>query len=73
MSVEVENEIVAVDNSTASHLSNQFDIVDVEMAKAAQKNFEDLVEALLDDKNDYKGGKKKKSAWRISALITTKT
>ena len=66
-----ENELVAVDNSTAPTNINQFDIVDIEHAAAAQKNFNDLVEALL-DKSDYqmirtKDGlqpKKKKSAWR---------
>ena len=66
-----ESELVAVDNSTAPSAINQFDIVDIEHAAAAQKNFNDLVEALL-DKSDYqmirtKEGmkpKKKKSAWR---------
>lgn len=67
-----ENELVAVDNSTApTNISNNFDIVDVEYAAKAQQNFLDLVEALL-DKSDYqmirtKDGmqpKKKKSAWR---------
>lgn len=62
-----ENEIVAVEDSTAPSLPNQFDIVDIEYAAAAQKNFNDLVEALL-DKSDYQTiqgvPKKKKSAWR---------
>ena len=59
-----ESELVAVDTtSTAPSLLNQFDMVDVKHAAAVQKNFGDLVEALLDD-NDYQGGKKKKSAWR---------
>lgn len=67
-----ENELVAVDNSTApTNISNNFDIVDVEAAKDFMNNYQDLVKALL-DKSDYqmirtKEGmqpKKKKSAWR---------
>ena len=58
-----ENELVAVDNSTVP-LNTQFDMVDVEHAAAVQKNFGDLVEALLDKNADYQGGKKRKSAWR---------
>ena len=59
-----ENELVVVDEtSTTPSLVTQFDMVDVEHAAAVQRNFADLVEALLDD-NDYQGGKKKKSAWR---------
>ena len=67
-----ENELVAVDNSTApTNISNSFDIVDVEAAKDFMNNYQDLVKALL-DKSDYqmirtKDGmqpKKKKSAWR---------
>lgn len=58
-----ENELVAVDNSTVP-LNTQFDMVDVEHAAAVQKNFGDLVEALLDKDTDYQGGKKRKSAWR---------
>ena len=67
-----ENELVAVDNSTApTNISNSFDIVDVEAAKDFMNNYQDLVKALL-DKSDYqmirtKEGmqpKKKKSAWR---------
>ncbi len=67
-----ENELVAVDNSTApTNISNNFDIVDVEAAKEFMNNYQDLVKALL-DKSDYqmirtKDGmqpKKKKSAWR---------
>lgn len=61
------NELVAVDNSTAPSTINQFDIVDIEHAAAAQRNFNELVEALLEP-SDYQtiGGvpKKKKSAWR---------
>ena len=61
------NEMVVVEDSTAPSLANQFDIVDIEYAAAAQKNFNDLVEALL-DKSDYQQingvPKKKKSAWR---------
>ena len=67
----MSNEIAVVENTTAPTNINQFDIVDIEHAAAAQKNFNDLVEALL-DKSDYqmirtKDGlqpKKKKSAWR---------
>lgn len=61
------NEIVAVDDSTAPSLANQFDIVDVEGAAAFMQNYQDLVKALL-DKSDYQQingvPKKKKSAWR---------
>lgn len=67
----MSNEIAVVENTTAPTNINQFDIVDIKHAAAAQKNFNDLVEALL-DKSDYqmirtKDGlqpKKKKSAWR---------
>lgn len=67
-----ENELVAVDNSTApTNISNNFDIVDVQAARDFMDNYQDLVKALL-DKSDYqmirtKDGmqpKKKKSAWR---------
>ena len=67
-----ENELVAVDNSTApTNISNNFDIVDVQAAREFMDNYQDLVKALL-DKSDYqmirtKDGmqpKKKKSAWR---------
>lgn len=66
-----DNEIVAVDNSTAPSLNNQFDIVDVGAAEAFMNNYQELVNALLDD-SDYQpiqtreGIKKskKKSAWR---------
>lgn len=63
--VEVENEVAVVENTTtvASHI-NKLDLVDIDYAVESQKNFEDLVEALLDKENDYQGGKKKKSAWR---------
>ena len=61
------NEIVAVDNSTAPSLANQFDIVDVDGAAAFMQNYQELVKALL-DKSDYQQingvPKKKKSAWR---------
>ena len=63
----MENELVAVDDSTAPSLANQFDIVDVEAAAAFMENYQDLVKRLL-DKTDYQrvGDKhlKKKSAWR---------
>lgn len=61
------NEIVAVDNSTAPSLTNQFDIVDVDAAAEFMNNYQDLVNALL-EKSDYQmingQPKKKKSAWR---------
>lgn len=57
-------ELVAVDESTAPTLTSQFDMVDVEGASAFMKNYQDLVDALLDDETDYQGNKKKKSAWR---------
>lgn len=68
----MENELVAVDNSTApTNINNSFDIVDVDAAKDFMDNYQELVKALL-DKSDYqmvrtKDGmqaKKKKSAWR---------
>lgn len=62
-----ESELVAVDNSTAPSLANQFDIVDVEGAKAFMDNYQELVKALLDNEDYQKIGansKKKKSAWR---------
>lgn len=68
----MDNELVAVDNSTApTNITNNFDIVDVQAAKDFMDNYQDLVKALL-DKSDYqmirtKEGmkpKKKKSAWR---------
>lgn len=67
-----ENELVAVDDSTApTNITNSFDIVDVQAAREFMDNYQDLVKALL-DKSDYqmirtKDGmqpKKKKSAWR---------
>lgn len=63
----MSNEIIAVGDSTAPSLANQFDIVDVEGAAAFMQNYQDLVKALL-DKSDYQQingvPKKKKSAWR---------
>ena len=58
------NEVAVVEETTAISHMNQFDIVDVEAAKAFMDNYQELVEALLDKKTDYQGGKKKKSAWR---------
>jgi len=57
-------ELAVVEDTTAPTNINQLDLVDVDYAVKAQKNFESLVEALLDKKTDYQGGKKKKSAWR---------
>ena len=67
-----ENELVAVDNSTAPTTQIQpLQTVDVDAAEAFMNNYQELVEALL-DKSDYqliqtKDGikkSKKKSAWR---------
>lgn len=60
----VENEIAVVEDTTAVSHINQLDLVDINYAVECQKNFEGLVEALLDKDTDYQGGKKKKSAWR---------
>lgn len=60
-------ELVVAEATTTPSIANQFDIVDVESAKAFMDNYQELVEALLDD-SDYQviNGKKakKKSAWR---------
>lgn len=61
---EIENEIAVVEDTTAVSPINQLDLVDIDYAVKAQKNFEALVEELLDKKTDYQSGKKKKSAWR---------
>ena len=65
------NELVAVDDSTAPSTIQPLQTVDVEAAKDFMNNYQELVEALL-DKSDYQpiqtanGIKKskKKSAWR---------
>lgn len=64
MSEVVENEIAVVEDTTAVSHINQLDLVDIDYAVKSQKNFEELVETLLDKDTDYQGGKKKKSAWR---------
>ena len=64
MTEVVENEMVVVEDTTAVSHINQLDLVDIDYAVESQKNFEELVEALLDKETDYQGGKKKKSAWR---------
>ena len=64
MSEVVENESAVVEDTTAVSHINQLDLVDIDYAVKSQKNFEELVEALLDKDTDYQGGKKKKSAWR---------
>ena len=64
MSEVIENEIAVVEDTTAVSHINQLDLVDIDYAVKSQKNFEELVEALLDKDTDYQGGKKKKSAWR---------
>ena len=67
----MSNDIVAVDNSTAPTTIQPLQTVDVDAAKDFMNNYQELVEALLDD-SDYQpiqtqqGIKKskKKSAWR---------
>ena len=60
------NELVdGVDTTPTT--SNTFELVDVESAKAFMDNYQQVVDALLDDKDYQKMGKskfKKKSAWR---------
>ena len=70
MSEVVENEIVAVEESTASVIPNQteqFDLVDIEGAAAFMNNYQEAIKALLTPE-DYQtiANKdfKKKSAWR---------
>lgn len=60
------NELMEVDD-TVPNVSNTFELVDVESAKAFMDNCQQVVDALLDDKDYKKMGKtrfKKKSAWR---------
>lgn len=62
----MSNEIVEVEE-TLPTTSNSFEMVDVESAKAFMQNYQEVVEALLDDGDYQKMGKnkfKKKSAWR---------
>ena len=70
MSEVVENEIVAVEESTAPIIPNQseqFDLVDIEGAAAYMNNYQEAIKALLTPE-DYQtiANKdfKKKSAWR---------
>ena len=70
MTEVVENEIVAVDNSTAPVVpgqSEQFELVDIEGAAAFMNNYQEAIKALLTP-DDYQaiGNRdfKKKSAWR---------
>lgn len=70
MSEVVENEIVAVDDSTAQIVpgqSEQFDLVDIQGASAFMNNYQEAIKALLTPE-DYQaiGNRdfKKKSAWR---------
>ena len=70
MSEVVENEIVAVEESTAPVIPNQteqFDLVDIEGAAAFMNNYQEAIKALLTPE-DYQtiANKdfKKKSAWR---------
>lgn len=62
----MSNDLVEVSDATPV-ASNTFEMVDVESAKAFMDNYQQVVEALLDDKDYQKMGKnkfKKKSAWR---------
>lgn len=62
----MSGELIEV-NDTAPAVSNTFEMVDVESAKAFMDNYQDVVEALLDSSDYQKMGKnrfKKKSAWR---------
>lgn len=68
--IEAENEIVAVDDSTAAIVPNQteqFDLVDIDGAKAYMNNYQEAIQAMLTPE-DYqtiaKKDFKKKSAWR---------
>ena len=68
--IEAENEIVAVDDSTAAIVPNQteqFDLVDIDGAKAYMNNYQEAIKAMLTPE-DYQtiANKdfKKKSAWR---------
>ena len=68
--IEAENEIVAVDDSTAAIVPNQneqFDLVDIDGAKAYMNNYQEAIKAMLTPE-DYqtiaKKDFKKKSAWR---------
>ena len=60
-----KQEIMVAESSAP--LSNSFNMVNVEDAKAFMENYQQVVEALLDS-SDYqkigKSNKKKKSAWR---------
>lgn len=61
----MSNELVEV--SDTSMVSNTFQMVDIESAKAFMQNYQDVVDALLDNSDYQKIGKKqfkKKSAWR---------
>lgn len=60
----MSNELAVVDEESTTPMIQQFDIVDVDAAAAFMDNYQELVKALLDEDNDYQGGKKKKSAWR---------
>ena len=62
----MSNDLVEVSDATPV-ASNTFEMVDVESAEAFMDNYQQVVEALLDDKDYQKMGKnkfKKKSAWR---------
>lgn len=62
----MSNELVEVEDALPT-TSNSFEMVDVESAKAFMQNYQEVVEALLDDGDYQKMGKnkfKKKSAWR---------
>lgn len=62
-----DGELAVVEETAAAAPISSFDIVDVEAAQEFMNNYQDLVNALLDD-SDYQeingNNKKKKSAWR---------
>lgn len=63
----MSNDLVEVSDATPVASTSSFEMVDVESAKAFMKNYQEVVEALLDDNDYQKIGKnkfKKKSAWR---------
>lgn len=54
----MSNEVVEVEE-TLPTTSNSFEMVDVESAKAFMQNYQEVVEALLDDGDYQKMGKNK--------------
>jgi len=66
MDEEQKGEIAVVEDTTVtpSIPTTELTFADVEGAKRFMENYQELVDALLDNETDYQGGKKKKSAWR---------